>query len=39
MRARIGKCIYLTDGSGTITQLLAASILFSAVAIIVGLII
>jgi 1,4-dihydroxy-2-naphthoate octaprenyltransferase len=36
MRARIHKCPYLTDGSCTINQLLAACIIFSGIAIIIG---
>lgn len=38
-RARIGKCIYLTDGSATIGQLLAACCVFAGIALLIGSII
>ncbi|KAA6350950.1 1 4-dihydroxy-2-naphthoate octaprenyltransferase [termite gut metagenome] len=39
MRARIAKCEYLTSGKATLNQLLAACIVFCAVALAIGLII
>ena len=38
-RARIGKCTYLTSGQATLKQLLAASFIFSTVAVLLGTII
>jgi 1,4-dihydroxy-2-naphthoate polyprenyltransferase len=39
MRARIAKCPYLTSGEATLGQLLAASCLFSGLAVLAGLLI
>ncbi|MDU1904899.1 MAG: prenyltransferase [Dysgonomonas sp.] len=38
-RARIGKCLYLNDGSATIGHLLVASCAFCAIAVLIGAII
>lgn len=39
VRARIAKCDYLTSGKNTVPQLLAASVIFSGFALIVGFVI
>jgi 1,4-dihydroxy-2-naphthoate octaprenyltransferase len=39
IRARIAKCSYLTSGQNTVAQLLAASVIFSAIALFIGSII
>ena len=39
IRARIHKCPYITDGSATTNQLLAACIIFSGIALIAGIVI